>query len=115
MILVAKRSKPFEYTPKGTARRHVVVAKYADEIEEAYKAVETAAMLEKPVPRGWSQEENLIFLRGIVQDVFKKSIGNEDDLFENGCDRQDLGFPDTFRINSDYALYTTWSSGHLAS
>jgi hypothetical protein len=87
MILVAKKSKPFEYTPKGTARRHVVIAKYDNEIEEAYKAIENAASLDNPPPQRWSREENLVFVRGIVRDVLKKTVRDGDDLFESGCDR----------------------------
>ena len=43
-IVVAKPSKPLEYTPKGTARRALCLNLYAAEIEEVYQDERDASL-----------------------------------------------------------------------
>ena len=87
MILVTNPDKPFEYTPKRNPRRHVSVALYNDEIEAAYAAVEASAQTDITPPAVWNREEATKFMRKIVGRVMKNPVGDEDDLFEHGCDR----------------------------
>lgn len=87
MILVSSPDKPFEYTLKGTARRHAVTKAYEPEINNLYEAVATSAQSDAPLPHIWSDESVLSFVRSAVASVVQKALGDDDDLFQQGCDR----------------------------
>ncbi|EPQ58591.1 acetyl-CoA synthetase-like protein, partial [Gloeophyllum trabeum ATCC 11539] len=86
MILVTNPSKPFELTPKGTPRRHVVLAAYEQEIEKAYADVAESSQIELPTPKTWDIEESVNFVRAALDNVLKEKVGDEDDIFQHGCD-----------------------------
>ncbi|KAI0050783.1 acetyl-CoA synthetase-like protein [Auriscalpium vulgare] len=86
MILVAKLSKPFEYTVKGQPRRPAILRTYEDEIQALYGAVENSSQIDIEPPKSWDDAETLIFVRSVVQNVLKADITDADDLFQAGCD-----------------------------
>ncbi|OSD00749.1 acetyl-CoA synthetase-like protein [Trametes coccinea BRFM310] len=87
MITVTKPDKPFQYTAKGTPRRHVSLAEYAQEIDELYRRVEESSQVDIPPPSAWEGEALLQYVREVVKRVLKATqIGDNDDLFQQGCD-----------------------------
>ncbi|KAL7278804.1 hypothetical protein ACG7TL_007815 [Trametes sanguinea] len=87
MITVTNPEKPFQYTAKGTPRRHVSLADYAQEIDELYRRVEESSQVDIPPPSAWEGEALLQFVREVVKRVLKApQIGDNDDLFQQGCD-----------------------------
>ena len=88
MILVSKPEKPFDYTPKGNPRRHVVTAAYEAEINAAYKLVKDSSQDTITPPENWSLGCSLDFIRNVVHKVtLNKRLTDDADLFANGCDR----------------------------
>lgn len=87
MIIVTDPSKPFEYTPKGNPRRHVSVALYEDEINNVYATVTAQGSSGPPPPATWNETSAMEYVRTLVGQVLKNKVGDEDDLFEFGCDR----------------------------
>ena len=87
MILVSSPSKPFQFTPKGTARRQAILSDYADEIERGYKAIEEPSVTEIPIPTSYSMPECLVFVRKTTSEVFSTQLGDNDDFFQHGCNR----------------------------
>ncbi|KAI0350525.1 acetyl-CoA synthetase-like protein [Trametes cingulata] len=87
MITVTKPNKPFQYTAKGTPRRHVSLAEYAEEIEELYRKVEESSQVDVQLPPSWTDGAVREYVRGVVTKVLRApDIGDEDDLFQQGCD-----------------------------
>lgn len=87
MILVLKPSKPFEYTPKGSPRRQAVIVKYDDEIEEAYRLVESSSQNDIASPATWNAMQTRIFIRSVLEKVLEIPVGDDHDIFAHGCDR----------------------------
>ena len=87
MILVSSPSKPFQFTPKGTARRQAILSDYAVEIERGYKAIEEPSVTEIPIPTSYSMQECLVFVRKTTSEVFSTQLGDNDDFFQHGCNR----------------------------
>lgn len=91
MIMVTKPDKPLEYTAKGTPRRQVCIASYAEEIDALYKRVEESSQIELPPPHNWSPESVHEYMRDVVKKIMKNGdLRDEDDLFQQGCDRSVL-------------------------
>ena len=87
MIMVTKPEKPLEYTAKGTPRRQVCIAAYADEIDALYKRVEESSQIDLPPPRNWTPASVHEFVGDVVRKVMKNSgIKADDDIFLQGCD-----------------------------
>lgn len=87
MILVAKPSKPFEHTPKGTPRRLAVISQYKNEIESAYTAVEESSQSDIAPPENWTKEKTHNFVSSLLRNVLKAEVGLDNDIFSYGCDR----------------------------
>ena len=88
MITVTKPDKPFQYTAKGTPRRHVSLADYAQEIDEVYKKVEESSQVDVQPPDSWTNETVPEFVKAVVKKVMRApNIADGDDLFQQGCDR----------------------------
>jgi hypothetical protein len=87
MIIFAKPSKPFSYTPKGTTRRHAIIKEYDAEIEELYTTMETASQPTVPPPAEWNPTSTRAFVRVVVRTVMAQEVRDDQDLFEHGCDR----------------------------
>ncbi|KAF8990609.1 hypothetical protein BDQ17DRAFT_1433645 [Cyathus striatus] len=86
MILVAKPSKPFQYTAKNTARRQAIIIDYSEEIESLYETVEASTQSSIPPPSQWDIVSSTAFVRLVVNKVLAHSVGDDDDIFQNGCD-----------------------------
>ncbi|KAJ6500294.1 hypothetical protein DFH09DRAFT_944969 [Mycena vulgaris] len=86
MIVVADPSKPIELTAKGTPRRKVVLETYRDEIQEAYVATEQSSQVHLTAPETYNAASSLSFVRSIVREVMREIPGDDEDLFQHGCD-----------------------------
>ncbi|KLO13764.1 acetyl-CoA synthetase-like protein [Schizopora paradoxa] len=86
MIIVSKPSKPFTYTAKSSARRQAIIKEYAAEIEELYASVDESTQSDLVPPDDWVLNNVLPFVRKIILDVIHRSISDEDDIFQHGCD-----------------------------
>ena len=87
MILVTSPSKPFQYTVKGSPRRHIILQEYHNEIEALYKEVENSSQSEITPPAVWGLENTLAFVRTVVENTLRRSIPDDADIFRNGGDR----------------------------
>lgn len=87
MIMVSKPSKPFTYTAKNTARRQAVIKDYEEEIEELYSNVDETTQPGLLLPSNWSPAQSLEFVRAAIFTVLKRELGDQEDIFQNGCDR----------------------------
>ncbi|KAG6837399.1 putative NRPS-like protein biosynthetic cluster [Arthromyces matolae] len=87
MILATAPSKPFQYTPKGTPRRHVVLDLYEEEINALYQAVESSSRIVIPAPKYFDELTSLGFVRRVITSILtNRSLNDHDDFFLNGCD-----------------------------
>ncbi|KAJ7193924.1 hypothetical protein GGX14DRAFT_378403 [Mycena pura] len=86
MIIVPKPEKPFTYTAKMTVRRQTVIADYEDEIAALYETVEQSASLNIPPLVQWDASSILDFVRDVVHNVMPTEIGDDEDIFQHGCD-----------------------------
>ncbi|KAH8099950.1 acetyl-CoA synthetase-like protein [Cristinia sonorae] len=88
MILVSSPLKPLTYTAKLTPRRHAIINEYQEEIESLYAAAAESARAADNItpPTDWTVENAFKFVRVIVRSVLKRSIGDDEDLFQKGCD-----------------------------
>ncbi|PBK71685.1 acetyl-CoA synthetase-like protein [Armillaria solidipes] len=86
MILVADKSKPFEFTPKGTPRRQAVLNAYSAEIDAAYEAVKQSSQTHLVAPIQWELSNSLHFVREAVEKILTNKVEDNDDLFQYGCD-----------------------------
>ena len=87
MIVLAKPSKPFTFTGKGSIRKSAVVTDYADEIAATYAAVEAATSADVEAPKKWTKESTTDFVRAVVLKVMESKVGDKDDIFQHGADR----------------------------
>ena len=82
MIIVNDPAKPLEYTAKGTPRRQVCIAAYAEEIDALYARVEQSSQEDLPPPRDWSLGAVEIYVRELVRSVMENNkLGVEGDVF----------------------------------
>ncbi|KAA1477658.1 acetyl-CoA synthetase-like protein [Dentipellis sp. KUC8613] len=92
LVLVEDPAKPFPFTDKGTLRTKLVLDAYRDEIDEAYRALETSASDALGVsipPSGLTDDlsELTTHIRAIATRVLSvDTIEDERDLFEAGLD-----------------------------
>ncbi|KAJ7659561.1 hypothetical protein DFH06DRAFT_1044174 [Mycena polygramma] len=86
MILVADPSKPIDLTAKGTPRRPAVLEGYADEIRNLYKTVEETFQKHIEAPVNFDPSSSLDFVRKVVGEVMVETPGDDDDIFQYGCD-----------------------------
>ncbi|PBK68211.1 hypothetical protein ARMSODRAFT_851692, partial [Armillaria solidipes] len=71
MILVAKPSKPFEFTAKGTLRRNAILKAYEQEIEDLYKAIDGVSQTDVVIPQLWTLKNVMTMIREIVTAIFE--------------------------------------------
>ncbi|KAI0040339.1 acetyl-CoA synthetase-like protein [Auriscalpium vulgare] len=86
MIIVSSPSKPFEYTVKGTPRRPVVIKNYEEEINAHYEALKDMSQTDLVPPSSWDKRTTLQFVRLVAARVLRATVGDDVDLFQNGCD-----------------------------
>ncbi|KAJ6600965.1 hypothetical protein DFH09DRAFT_969448 [Mycena vulgaris] len=87
MIVLAKPSRPFQVTAKGTPRRQAILDDYTQDIDAAYTAFDNAAPSAVPQARGEiSMNDALEIVRGHVRTNVGPSISDQDNLFDAGAD-----------------------------
>ncbi|KAJ6464064.1 hypothetical protein C8R45DRAFT_1025143 [Mycena sanguinolenta] len=86
MILLPSPNKPFTYTAKMTVRRQAVIADYDDEIATLYETVAETTALNIPPLNAWDQNSILDFVRDAIHNVMAKNVGDDEDIFQHGCD-----------------------------
>ena len=87
MIIVTNPNKPLEFTPKGTPRRQVCLEAYAQEVDAVYLAVKDSSQTELVSPTRWTYETTSGFIRTAVSNVVVARLDDDDDIFQQGCDR----------------------------
>lgn len=87
MIIVSSPSKPFEYTSKGTPRRHFMTAKYDQEIQALYDTVRESSQIDVLIPEEWTEESVFQFVEETVWKVMQRDVPPDADIFQQGCDR----------------------------
>ncbi|KAF8989698.1 hypothetical protein BDQ17DRAFT_1288470, partial [Cyathus striatus] len=85
-ILIANPSKPFEFTAKGTPKRHAVLKAYSPEIENIYQASEQYTLTKVPAPVNWKLDEVRQFLRAVIVSVLGLDITDSESIFLAGAD-----------------------------
>ncbi|KAJ7191142.1 male sterility protein-domain-containing protein [Mycena pura] len=83
MILVADPAKPAKLTAKRTLRRQAVIDMYSDEIADLYEAVRGSS---QTLPTVCDAASSLEFMREVVAEVMHDLPGDDDDIFQHGCD-----------------------------
>ncbi|KAF5322707.1 hypothetical protein D9619_000350 [Psilocybe cf. subviscida] len=86
MILVVDPLKPFEYTAKGSLRRHATLNKYEKDIELLYEATETSNSVVIETPTSLKRDAILTSIRRIVHTILEHDVADEDDIFRVGAD-----------------------------
>ncbi|SJK98376.1 uncharacterized protein ARMOST_01641 [Armillaria ostoyae] len=67
------------------SRRLPVIQDYEDEVQALYDAVEDNILTDIPPPCEWNATSTVGFIRAVVRHILKRSLSDEDDLFEYGC------------------------------
>ncbi|KAF5321072.1 hypothetical protein D9619_000384 [Psilocybe cf. subviscida] len=86
MILVADPLKPFEYTGKGSLRRHATLNKYEKDIQQLYEATEASNSAVIEILTSLKRDAVLSFIRRIVHTILEHEVADEDDIFRVGAD-----------------------------
>ncbi|KAJ7758010.1 hypothetical protein B0H16DRAFT_1536490 [Mycena metata] len=86
MILVADPLRPIELTAKATPRRQPTIEAYRNEIEEIYASVESSSLTHITTPALFDVAASLEFVRKVIAEVMIKVPGEEEDIFQHGCD-----------------------------
>ena len=89
MVAVNDPARPFPLTAKGTPRRHVTLMDYEAEIDQLYQRVEESSRVDVPPPADWTASDDVtVFVQGVIHAIMRVSqIADDDDLFQQGCDR----------------------------
>ncbi len=87
MVIVTSPSKPFEFTAKATPRRQACLNAYSQEIDAAYNKMQESSQPDIAPPEHWTRESVQGYIRTIVDKVMSAPVGEDDDLFQYGCDR----------------------------
>lgn len=87
MILIADPSKPFEYTAKGSLRRHATLKKYEQEIDQIYEAKKASNRAVIEAPSSLGRDAVSSFIRRIVHRILEHDVADDDDIFRVGADR----------------------------
>ncbi|KAJ7468444.1 male sterility protein-domain-containing protein [Mycena latifolia] len=87
MVLVADPSKPIiELTAKGTPRRNAILDIYKLEIRNVYAAVKDSSQTHLTAPDEYDAPASLNFVRRVVAEVMLEMPGDDEDIFQHGCD-----------------------------
>ncbi|KAJ7449030.1 hypothetical protein B0H11DRAFT_2079260 [Mycena galericulata] len=81
-----QHSRLFTYTAKMTVRRQAVIADYEDEILALYETVEETTSRNIPPLVDWDVASILDFVRNAIHNVTGKDLGDDEDIFQHGCD-----------------------------
>ncbi|KIK81855.1 hypothetical protein PAXRUDRAFT_806336 [Paxillus rubicundulus Ve08.2h10] len=110
MILVANSAKTFDYTLKGTPRRHSILAAHQAEIDAAYAEFELTSAHTIAGPFEWNLANVVNWTQGLLQCVLRCQVPYDVDVFWLGCDSLKA-----LRIRSIFAsvLQNAHSTDHL--
>lgn len=86
MILVANSTKTFDYTLKGTPRRHSILAAHQAEIDTAYVEFESASAYTIAGPSEWDLGSVVNWTQDLLQCVLRCPVPCDTDVFWLGCD-----------------------------
>ncbi|KAJ7618680.1 hypothetical protein FB45DRAFT_755992 [Roridomyces roridus] len=86
MILVGHPSKPVPLTAKGTPLRDATLQLYQDEINGIYIATEKSAQPHLNPPKEFDFSSCIEFVKLVVGGVMAITPGDDEDLFQRGCD-----------------------------
>ncbi|KAF8311061.1 acetyl-CoA synthetase-like protein [Clavulina sp. PMI_390] len=86
MVILAKPTKPFTFTGKGSIRKRAVVEEYTEEIDAAYAALEAGTSTDVEAPATWDKESTLDYVRKVVHKVMEAKVEDGDDIFQHGSD-----------------------------
>lgn len=88
MILVTDPAQPLPRTAKGSVRTGLALEEYAEEIKRTYAAFENIGKSDVQVPKDWTEDTVLNFIRNVVYDVLGKvdlgAQADDEDLFSLG-------------------------------
>lgn len=89
MILLTSPSKPVEFTAKGLPRRPMLLALYAQEIDDLYAELGDSQGKSYSLS-SWDKESVYGVVRKAVHDAMKveQPVDDEVDIFSYGADRQ---------------------------
>ena len=91
MVLVADPARPFKLTAKMTVERENVLSDYEHAIDQLYRSANASSPttpVDGAVLRGVPQHIDALQLaRLAVEKYFPCRVGDDDDLFQAGCDR----------------------------
>jgi hypothetical protein len=87
MILIADPEKDFEFTLKGTPRRHSIIAAHSTEIEKAYDEFAGSTAGVDPNILSWDYPSILDCILKLLESVFGRKVPPEVDVFNHGLDR----------------------------
>ena len=88
MIIITDHTRPFSLTSKGIPRRRICLEDYKEEVDGTYKHNEGYALGHIPLPLSANEPSVAAYVREVVLEAMKVPyIGDEDDLFQHGCDR----------------------------
>ncbi|KAF7353828.1 Acetyl-CoA synthetase-like protein [Mycena venus] len=79
-------SRPIELTAKGTPRRQAVLDMYKEEIQAVYEAVNESSQTHIMAPQEYNFRASVDFVRRVVAEVMLEMPGDNDDIFQHGCD-----------------------------
>ncbi|KAI5992475.1 hypothetical protein EDD15DRAFT_2168052 [Pisolithus albus] len=85
MILVANLTKMFDYTLKGTPRRHSIIAAHQAEIDAAYNEFELAPTYTIQGPCEWDVDSIIHWTQNLLQSVLCRLVPLDTDVFLLGC------------------------------
>lgn len=64
-----------------------IINDYAQEIEELYAAAEESSEDQLAPPLSWVYDDVKAFVRAVITRVLEHEVGDNDDIFQHGCDR----------------------------
>ncbi|KAI0035747.1 male sterility protein-domain-containing protein [Vararia minispora EC-137] len=90
LVLVMRNAKPFPYSDKGTVKSAAAIALYREEIDNAYKDLESgrgAVLVDVAFPTDQRDEVGIrAFVNALIRDALGKDIPMDVDLFRAGLD-----------------------------
>lgn len=87
MIMISRPSKPIERTAKGTTKRRATIRIYEPDIEALYASFSYSVFTEDIAAASFRGPESLTFVRELVHRIAMRPLGDDEDIFQHGCDR----------------------------
>ncbi|KAJ7606318.1 male sterility protein-domain-containing protein [Mycena rosella] len=86
MMLIASPSKPIELTPERNPPSSSDDRLVRERIQEVYAAVDESSQTHLTAPEDYDPSSSLEFVRSIVAEVMVEMPGDDEDIFQHGCD-----------------------------